>query len=206
MTWVGDVRPLLEEGCYQRYWQQLPDFRKEKAQKYRFMEGRALSVGAWVLWQRAREEYGLPEDAPFNLSHSGYYVLCAAQAQGDGQAQVGCDVQRMDSYREGVAERFFCPEEYRHIQSQEGADAREELFFRYWVLKESFIKATRKGMAMELDSFRFYMGEGHPALEKCPKPYKKEDYFFREFGLQSYRAAVCSTDSEIGGGLRWVGF
>lgn len=206
-TWIGDVGPLLDDACYQKYWRQLPDFRKEKAGQYRFAEDRALSAGAWILWQRAQEQYRLPKQGPFNLSHSGRYVLCSAQIEGDGQAQVGCDVQRMDAYREGVARRFFCPEEYGHIQSLNDKGARTELFYRYWVLKESFMKAVGEGMAMGLDSFEFRIEDGAcPVLENCPRSYRKEKYFFREFGLQSYRAAVCSTDPEIDSRLQWVDF
>ena len=81
------------------------------------------------------------------------------------------------------------------------------MFFRYWVLKESFLKATRQGMAMALDSFSFAVKEGaHPVLESCCAPYQKEEYFFREFDLESYRAAVCSTDPEIEERLHWVKF
>ncbi len=205
-TWIGDVRPLMEKECYERYWQRLPDFRKEKAGRCRFMEGRAQSAGAWALWQHARESCGLPQNAPFNLSHSGHYALCSVQVQGEG-AQVGCDVQKIGPYGEGVAKRFFCPEEYGHIQAQESEEGRRKLFFRYWTLKESFIKATGKGMAIDLGSFCFSMKDREqPALEKCPHPYRKEDYYFMEFGLESYRGAVCSTDPEIDPGIQWVRF
>ncbi len=206
-TWIGDVGPLLEDACYQRYYQQLPDFRKEKAGKYRSAEARALSAGAWILWQRAREQHHLPKQGPFNLSHSGRYVLCSAQIEGDGQVQVGCDVQQMQIYREGVARRFFCPGEYGHIQSLDGEKDRTELFYRYWVLKESFMKAVREGMALGLDSFEFHMREGAcPVLKTCPGHYRKEAYFFQEFDLQSYRAAVCSSDPDIDSRLQWVEF
>lgn len=207
LTWVGDVRPLLDESCYRKYWRQVPDFRQEKAGKYRFASGRAQSVGAWILWQQARETCRLSEGAVFNLSHSGHYAMCSAQIQADSQIQVGCDVERISDYREGVARRFFCPEEYRRIQEQEDPLERERLFFRYWVLKESFLKATRQGMAMALDSFSFAVKDGaYPYLETSPAPYRKEDYFFREFDLGSYRAAVCSTDPEIEEKLHWVTF
>lgn len=209
ITWIGDVRPLLQESCYRKYWRQVPDFRREKADRHRFPMGRALSIGAWVLWQRAREELGLPWEAVFNLSHSGFYALCSAETETDGHMKVGCDVERISDYRERVAKRFFCPKEYAHIQAQ-GEQERRQMFFRYWVLKESFIKATRQGMAMALNSFSFCvedMEEGaHPVLDACPEPYRKEDFYFREFALEGYRAAVCSTDEEIDECLRWVKF
>lgn len=214
LTWIGDVRPLLQGSCYLRYWRQLPASRQEKADRYRFPMGRALSVGVWILWQQARAIYGLPQDAPFNLSHSGSYALCSAEIGPEerssaGPVQVGCDVEQITAYQEGVARRFFCPEEYQHIQSQDDPRVQTELFYRYWVLKESFIKATRQGMAMALDSFSFDIDIGyqkHPVLTSCPAPYRKEDHHFCEFTLASYRAAVCSTDPVIDPALHWVVF
>ena len=212
LTWIGDVRPLLQESCYLRYWRQLPAFRREKADRYRFPMGRALSVGVWILWQQAQADYGLPQDAPFNLSHSGHYALCSAETgteelSGAGRIRVGCDVEQIHAYQEGIARRFFSPEEYRHIQSQEDLTVQTELFYRYWVLKESFIKATRQGMAMALDSFSFDIKyEKDPVLTSCPAPYRKEEHHFREFTLASYRAAVCSTDPVIDPALHWVVF
>lgn len=215
LTWIGDVRPLLQESCYQKYWRQIPDFRQKKAQRCRLSIGRALSVGVWILWQQAKEAYQLSEKEAFNLSHSGFYALCSAQIAPGGrtleqtqkQIQVGCDVERISDYREKIAKRFFCPEEYGRIQGQKNPADKAQMFFRYWVLKESFIKATRRGMAMELDSFSFTVrNRAYPILERCPAPYRKEDYFFREFALESYRAAVCSTDPEIEEKLHWVNF
>ena len=213
LTWIGDVRPLLDERCYFKYWEKLPDFRRKKADKYRVPMGRALSVGAWSLWQQAMEEFNLPDDAPFNLSHSGCYAMCCAETNPDASSeaflpiQVGCDIEQISRYRENISRRFFCPEEYLHIKSHENPEAKKELFFRYWVLKESFIKATRKGMAMALDSFSFEIKNGaNPVLNVCPAPYKKEAYHFREFELGEYRAAVCSTDPDISTKIRWTSF
>ncbi len=214
LTWIGDVSPLLDKQCYLKYWEQLPDFRREKADKYRFPIGRALSAGAWVLWQLAREELGLPHDAAFNLSHSGSYAMCSAETNPDGKIRVGCDVEQISEYREKISKRFFAPEEYLHIKSQENPAAQKELFFRYWVLKESFIKATRQGMAMALDSFSFKFTDGaNPVLDTCPAPYCNEHYYFREFSNESlnessflYRAAVCSTDPDIDAKLRQISF
>ena len=196
-TWIGDVRPLLQGSCYTKYWQQLPDHRREKADRYRFPMGRALSAGVWILWQQARRALDLPPDAPFNLSHSGYYALCAAAdgthrmdgpVQSEGPIQVGCDVEQITAYRDGIARRFFCPREYAHIQAQKDPDMPRQLFFRYSVLKERFIKATR------------------PVLHSCPGPYERGSYHFREFDLGSYRAAVCSTDPTIAPLLHWITF
>ena len=93
-TWVADVTPLYNEECYNRYYEGLPSFRKEKADALKYLSGKAQSVGVWVLWQKMRNRYGLPEDASFNLSHSGGWVMCAAQTDGV-QSQVGCDIEKL---------------------------------------------------------------------------------------------------------------
>ncbi len=211
LTWIGDVRPLLDKQRYFSYWQRLPGFRQKKADRLHTPMGRALSVGAWVLLQQARETFCLTQDAPFNLSHSGFYALCCAaintETKTDSPVQAGCDIEQVSGCRENIARRFFCPEEYRHIMAQEDAMQRQELFFRYWVLKESFMKATRQGMAMPLDSFSLKIKDGAaPMLSACPAPYKKEDYYFQEFSLASYKAAVCSTDPDIAPKLLWTAF
>ena len=109
-AWAADVSPLLEQGCYDRYYCQVPDFRKKKADALRRAEMKAQSVGVWVLWDRIRTEYDLPETAPRNFSHSGTCVMCAVCTDGR-DARVGCDVEKLGRLRMNFAERSFCREE-----------------------------------------------------------------------------------------------
>lgn len=46
----------------------------------------------------------------FNLSHSGNIVIC-----GTAEKEVGCDVEKIVEAPEGVAERFFHPNETAYI-------------------------------------------------------------------------------------------
>ena len=55
----------------------------------------------------------MPQEAVFNLSHSGDYVLCAYSDV--AKAQVGCDLEEVKELRLSVARRFFGEREYRHI-------------------------------------------------------------------------------------------
>jgi hypothetical protein len=54
----------------------------------------------------------------------------------------------------GIARHYFAPEEVRILNS---ATPREQdrMFFRFWSLKEAFIKATGEGLRRPLDSFSF---------------------------------------------------
>lgn len=195
-AWIADVTPLLKQECYEKYYRNVPDFRKKKADAFRLNQMKAQSVGVWVLWQRIRERYHLPEEAAHNFSHSGTCVMCAVCTDGNA-VRVGCDVEKLGKLRMNVAARSFCREEYEAVVGAGTEDARRELFFRYWVLKESFMKATGKGMALPVNSFCIRIGEP-PVLIRQPAEFA-EIYRYREYRIPDfpYRMAVCSTDAEI---------
>lgn len=205
-TFIADVTQLFEEDkktagrtAYQAVYGQVPDFRKKKADGLRFQEDRARSVGAWRLWMLAQNiclESGWDvKRLECNLSHSGRYVLCSVASAGEN---VGCDIEMIKEFREVLAKRFFCPSEYAYIMAQDEM-LRQETFYRYWVLKESFMKATRQGMAMGLDTFEIRLDDdatAHPALVRQPEDVK-ERYYFREYEVPDARIAVCSTSKDF---------
>lgn len=194
-TYLADITPLLEEEAYRKALEKVPDFRREKAQRLRFREDQAQSVGAWLLLMKARNELGASPEQPFNLSHSGRYVLATVGPEGE---KAGCDIETVKRFHRETARRFFCPSEYDTIVNAEG-EKQKELFYRFWVLKESFMKATRYGMVLGLDSFEIRLEEGRePVLMRQPEKVK-EAYFFREFQTPGAdaRIAVCSTCRQI---------
>ena len=81
-AWIADIRPLCEDKCYRKYYEELPDFRKRKADALKSVQGKAQSVGVWSLLEKIRAEEGLPESSAYNLSHSGDYVMCAVELDG----------------------------------------------------------------------------------------------------------------------------
>lgn len=185
VTWMADVSALEEESVYQKYYAQVPDFRKEKADHLKMQEDKALSVGAWILLEQMKKTYNLQEEVVFNISHSGNYALCTVAV--GKSVKVGCDIEKVQGERFKIAERYFCPEECEQIQNTED-------FYRFWVLKESFMKATRMGMKMGLNKFSFaFSAEGTPFLTKQPKEFA-DKYYFKEYKLENlpYKIAVCS--------------
>jgi hypothetical protein len=195
-AWAADVTPLYDRECYERYYAMVPDFRKRKADRLRLAGMRAQSIGVWILWEKIRKKYSLPENVPFNFSHSGSIVMCAACMDG-GPVKVGCDVEKMGGLRLKLAERHFCREEYEAIMAEENEEKRTEMFYRYWVLKESFMKATGKGMALPLDQFCIRLDKP-PVLIRKPEEFS-EAYYYCEYdpGEKPYRLAVCTSDTQI---------
>lgn len=199
-AWIADVTPLYEEKCYKKYYEGLPSFRRDKADALKYLSKKAQSVGAWILWEKMRGVYGLEETAVFNLSHSEKWVMCAAQTEGEN-AQVGCDIEKVSGLRLDVAERFFCREEYERILEEKSEKGKTECFFRFWVLKESFMKATRMGMALPMNSFSVRLGRP-PMLVRQPGDYPLP-YYYRDYEMEGIpcKMAVCSTDRDIAGEL-----
>lgn len=195
-AWIADIRPLLDTECYEHYYRQIPDFRREKADALKRPLMKAQSVGVWVLWQNICRKYGLDGSVPFNLSHSGEYVMCAACVDGKAES-IGCDLEKIGPVREKVARRFFCPEEYDTIMEGDSEQAKTERFYRYWVLKESFMKATGKGMALAADSFCIRLANP-PFFIRQPEEFPGRYYYmeYRREGLP-YCMAVCAADPEI---------
>lgn len=195
-AWIADVTPLREKICYEYYYGLLPQFRKDKADALRQQSAKWQSVAAWTLWEKVRAGYHLSGSSVFNLSHSGSWVMCAASDAGT-DIKVGCDIERIGTVREGVARRFFCREEYEQIFGLDSKEEQREAFFRFWVLKESFLKATREGMALPMDSFCIRLSNP-PELIRQPARYD-ENYYYREYTNPEipYRMAVCSTDREM---------
>lgn len=147
--------------------QRLSGERREKAEHFRRQEDQERSLGAGVLLDYAlmrsgrREktetvrisEHGKPEflSSPglfFNLSHSGDYVLSVISDR-----TCGCDVETVRTAAAGVAERFFCERERREIFSCPEGKMRDEIFTRFWTMKESYVKMTGTGLTVPLDSF-----------------------------------------------------
>lgn len=112
---------------------------------------------------------------------------------------VGCDIETVKEARMKVAERFFCPGEMAHIQKQDGDRNRADAFFRYWVLKESFMKAVRLGMKLDTRKFEIeFDKEDHPVLVKKPEEFP-ERFFYKEYQMDGVNAkmAVCSTSDQF---------
>ena len=103
----------------------------------------------------------LPGDGlRFNLTHSHGLALIAV-----GQdREVGIDVEaiRLVPDLEGLAARYFSPEEVRSLQ-QVPVERRTEAFFLCWTRKEAYVKATGAGLGQRLDRFTVSLIPGGPA-------------------------------------------
>ncbi len=204
ITYCSDTRWLDPQSIYDAAYGSLPRYRREKVDGFVFMKDKKLSIGVELLLRKALSDLGEEmhdielvknnkpvlrgSDIHFNLSHSGTKVMCSVSDD-----DVGCDVEKIAPIDLDIARRFFFGSEYERIASANDED-RYDLFYRFWTLKESFMKVTGLGFELPLDSFRISLDDGISVDQDVDD----RTYHFREFYLNDgYRYACCSINEHI---------
>jgi 4'-phosphopantetheinyl transferase len=148
-------------------------------------------------WRFATDAFGRPSvleprewrHLQFNLSHTEGLVACAVGVH----CRVGLDVENIfrpielnDLLRYALA----APEAASLEGTSEGV--RRSLFFRYWTLKESYMKAVGRGLSIPLDAFWFDLNRRLPAVNFSDRCYDDpERWHFHDYAVGSaHRLAV----------------
>jgi 4'-phosphopantetheinyl transferase len=141
-----------------------------RADRFRFARDRIIHIVAHAMLRHVlaartaapirfrHNEWGKPElDAPanrlrFNLTHTRGLAACAVTRDHD----IGIDAEALDTAvdTQAIAESHFAPAEVARLRAMPEAE-RTVGFFRFWTLKEAFIKAVGRGLSMPLDGFAF---------------------------------------------------
>lgn len=214
VLYAASVAPLADRELYAAAYAAVSPARREKTDRFRFEKDRRLSLGAELLLRHALRSEGLSEvpilfdygaqgkphfkdgNVFFNLSHSEEYVVCALAPY-----EVGCDVEQITPIDLNIARRFFFRSEYDDIAAQATEAARNDLFFRYWTLKESFMKVTGLGMKLPLDVFEIVRSAEIAVRQSVDT----RQYSFAEFDeLSGYKCALCTAGDCRGAALHIV--
>jgi len=97
-------------------------------------------------------------DLAFNLSHSGGYCALAMGPAG----RIGVDIEALRPTVGDLAKSVFTPRESALYEAIPQAD-RMRAFFRGWVAKEAYLKATGEGLAGGLKSLELDL-TAHPEI------------------------------------------
>ena len=168
--------------------------RQEKIDFYRFDKDKKLSCGAYLLLKKLLSQENITQpsfktgkygkayisnhkDIHFNLSHSGKMVLCAIS-----DMEVGVDIEYIDHTIDlNIAKHYFYNSEYENIMNSENS---ADEFFRYWVLKESYMKYTGLGMNLALDSFEIIIED------KISLKNDNNNLKFNLFNIKDYKIGI----------------
>lgn len=198
---------------------ELSEYRQQKVRQIRFLKDKLCSAGVGLLLNTGLKEYGLSGkeervgfcgnrkpylmDHPeihFNLSHSGTMVMAAF-----ADREIGCDIEKNGKADFRVARRFFHEAEQADLEQQPDLDAKTDRFYRYWTLKESFLKVTGEGMRLAMNRFCIRLDEAgcpeEPGMSRnaggtgetisVELDGIRQPYSFREWQLPGYHAALC---------------
>ena len=141
----------------------------------------------------------LPVRWEFNLSHTqGLIVLAVTQHR-----EVGVDVESTQrAVGLEIANHYFAAAEVRQLK-QTPPEMQQMMFFRFWTLKEAYIKARGMGLSLPLSEFSFKLD---PRLApQVSFTTKIEDeptnwQFFESDASRDYRIALavrCPPDTPI---------
>lgn len=134
-------------------------------------------------------EYGKPflKDHPhfhFNISHSGEWVVCATDHR-----PLGIDVEMIQPVDFNIAKRFFSQAEYLRLMGKNEPE-RLSYFFDLWTLKESYLKATSKGLSTDLASFSVINNNDGINIVSTND---SSIYYFKQYTVDvRYKLAVCA--------------
>lgn len=212
--WMLDLNNFTDSASLKFCNALLSPDEQQQAQRFYFDRHRRrflVTRGAirWVLscyyeninpadWRFAKNSYGkpytvnpaLPESPEFNISHSGERIAIGVV----GSTGIGIDIEAISRRREiiKIARRYFSSSEYGELCNL-APDEQLGRFFDLWTLKEAYIKACGKGLAIPLGQFGFSFPGNHrlninfdPVLEDDSAHWK----FWQYDDAESYRLAL----------------
>jgi 4'-phosphopantetheinyl transferase len=172
-AWEGSLDPAWLAELYPA----LSSQEREQHRRFHFDRDRDIYLLAHILLRRVLSRYcdiqenawefvsgshGKPfiatphcEHLHFSLTHTAGLVACAVRAH----AEVGVDAESIDRECDfiGIARSTFAAVEVRELEKSPPAVQRE-LFFRYWTLKEAYVKALGLGLSASLTDFSIDAG------------------------------------------------
>lgn len=168
-----DLKELNDDNTFLFFFNKLNKVQKEKVKEYSLRKKQNILLSEYLLYNYFfsnedffYNQYGKPylKNKYFNISHADNYLLL-----GIADEEIGVDMQKI-TFKKNV-EKLFSEEEQNILKT-----AKEKMFTRYWVLKESYAK---------------YLGVGISKKILQETIIKKDVYFYEYEDLNGYMIAVC---------------
>ena len=126
-----------------------------------------------------------PTDFPelrFNMSNSGNKVVYVFS----GDEEVGIDLEKlrdMPDLEELIAKNFSFNEQNYINKTQ---DNRQQRFFKFWTIKEAYLKAIGEGMRLPPHNLEFSVENGLYKLRSVNGVFEQEDWLFTDIPEKDY--------------------
>jgi len=117
----------------------------------------------------------------FNISHAGDFVICVVSPE----ARVGIDIEKKKQVDFSEFENTMNAMQWGQIHA---SDDPEALFYQFWCIKESVIKADGRGLSIPLDQI---------TLTDNTVSYSHKSWFIRPFKLDHEHFGCLASDQSI---------
>lgn len=196
---------LENETVFQDKYNHLSKEKQKKISKIHTRKKQICSLGKELLFTQICEifhienpdialgEFGKPyfvayPDVHFNFSHSGDYILCAVYNH-----PIGADIQAWKSVNDNIGKKIFTSHEQKSFSLAE-RDNHENLFFRYWTSKESYIKLTGQGLRQGLQTFSVNLD----AATISDSTHTEQKIYIKEYRcFYDYSITICSYHNDF---------
>ena len=196
MVYIADINDFNAQ-FFKDALRLLPEEKCEEVLKITHETARKETVLAWALLRFALGEKGvtaLPrlsfsergkprfesEKLFFNLSHSKGRVCAAISATGE----IGVDVQKKSAFSQNMIRRVFTEAERLLGEKQADKDA---FFTRLWAIKESCLKNTGTGIAVDIRSLDF-------SKQSLFDRFEKDGLYYSVCAEKEFAFSVCAKE------------
>lgn len=190
--YISSISNFSDED-FEKYYKKASIQRKEAIDILRYMPQKKLSLMAEMLliyglkenniYKKIEYIFGtngkpyLKNNINFNFSHSKDYAICAISDD-----EIGCDIEKIKEANLATAKRFYSEKEYENVLKDNSK------FYKYWTLKESYLKANGVGIKG--------LKEALIDLDSLTIP-NNNDYHLHEVNMvDGYCIAVCTKNNE----------
>lgn len=158
--YFDDISTIDYKEVFDSIFDTLPKSRQDRVNSYKNEKDKKLSLlGSRLLVKGLKklgfdncvdkietDENGKPyipgTPVYFSISHSGDMVMVAVC-----RFPIGCDIQFVEKNNIELAKRYFNENEIEEIND---SDDPIRCFYKYWTIKESYMKLTGKGLSLGL--------------------------------------------------------
>ena len=115
----------------------------------------------------------------FNISNSAKLAVIAFSRD----SELGIDLEQIRTLPDldELIDRNFMPSEIKFINTK--AEERQRRFFRFWTVKESYVKAIGEGMRLTPENIEFSIENTSIRLLSVKGVFEQEDWNFEEFSI-----------------------
>lgn len=207
--YITKFNSQLPQVPYNSYLDQLPISHQEKNSKYVRWQDRHSHLFGKLLLLEGLKNYDYTDDIlnnikynqnlrpyiddkiDFNISHSGEFVLCAIGKD----LRLGVDIEKITDINFSDFKQVMTKKQWQDINQ---ATNSIRLFFKYWTIKESVIKADSRGLSIPLLDIQINNNE---------VVYDNQTWYLKKLSLDNqYCAALATNKHSIKVKLNFIDF